>query len=135
MPPHRLILRRRIQNLVETFSKEMPIHGMTMTRTTTYDYRLCGMKKGLNPLRDAFREMGLLGCRSFEKHIPKEYLLARTEHRIALLQGLMDTDGTVWRQKGRSARLQFFTISQQLASDFQWLVQSLGNCKRKRKGS
>ena len=33
------------------------------------------------------------------KHIPKEYFIAPLKDRIALLQGLMDTDGTVSRCK------------------------------------
>jgi hypothetical protein len=36
------------------------------------------------------REMGVIN----NKHVPKQYLLASPEDRLALLQGLMDTDGS-----------------------------------------
>lgn len=44
--------------------------------------------KGLAPL---LRQEGLLG----NKHIPKEYLRASFDQRLALVQGLMDSDGCV----------------------------------------
>jgi len=40
---------------------------------------------------EAVRNLGLLG----NKHVPAEYLLASEPQRLALLQGLMDTDGYV----------------------------------------
>ena len=43
------------------------------------------------PLQTLLREIGVLG----NKHIPSTYLTASTRQRLALLQGLMDTDGTV----------------------------------------
>jgi len=41
--------------------------------------------------KSELRDLGLLN----NKHIPKDYLRASREQRLALLQGLMDTDGTV----------------------------------------
>lgn len=48
------------------------------------------------------RTLGVLG----NKHIPAIYLQASVEDRIALLQGLMDTDGTI--DKGGSQRGRWF---------------------------
>lgn len=42
-------------------------------------------------LQTKLRMLGVLG----DKHVPDNYLLASQEDRAALLQGLMDTDGTV----------------------------------------
>src|SRR5947207_8186147 len=42
-------------------------------------------------LQTQLRELGVLG----NKHIPERYLHASVAQRLALLQGLMDTDGTV----------------------------------------
>jgi phosphate starvation-inducible PhoH-like protein len=117
------------QEIVDAFAKFLP-EGMVLTQTSHYDYRITGQKiigqNRKNPLKDALRKFDLAGCRSYEKHIPEAYLYARTEDRIALLQGLMDTDGTTWNQTGRSARLQYITTSKELASDVTWLVRSLG---------
>ncbi len=56
------------------------------------------------------------------KRIPTIYLRASFQQRLALLQGLMDTDGTV-RDDGRS---ELALCSEQLAADSFELVQSLG---------
>lgn len=63
-----------------------------------------------------------LNVTSKYKFIPKDYLYNDIESRIALLQGLLDTDGTI-RKDGF---MQFNTISPQLRDDFIWLIQSLG---------
>lgn len=59
------------------------------------------------------------GC---EKHIPAFYLRASFAQRLALLQGLMDTDGTI-SADGRAA---FLTASKRLAEDMRELLASLG---------
>jgi replicative DNA helicase len=87
-----------------------------------------------NPLRTALRAYGVLGLRAEEKHIPRPFLLSCAGNRVALLQGLMDTDGTV----GKNGQLSFTTVSYQLALDLKYLVETLGGrgsiCPRKSKG-
>ena len=72
------------------------------------------------PLAGLLRESGLLGVGN--KHIPAEYLRASREQRLALLQGLMDTDGTV----SKSGTCEFSVVSRRLAYDTLELVRSLG---------
>ena len=67
--------------------------------------------------------MGLLGCKSEHKFIHKEYFTAPLEMRIALVQGLMDTDGT--SDKDNSS-FSFCTSSKQLAEDMRYMLMSLG---------
>lgn len=69
----------------------------------------------------SLRDIGLFGHTSVKKFIPQVYLQADVDDRLLLLQGLMDTDGCL--QKNRAA---FTTSSDQLAHDFIKLVQSLG---------
>jgi len=57
------------------------------------------------------------------KFIPREYLYASLENRIALLQGLMDTDG---HPGINSTGAEYTTASPQLAEDVRELVLSLG---------
>lgn len=76
---------------------------------------------GGNPLLDSLRLLGLAGHKSIEKFIPESYLFAPVEDRIALLQGLLDTDGY-----SGDHNIEYSTSSQQLAEDFRFLVQSLG---------
>ena len=77
------------------------------------------------------RDMFLEGKGSSEKFIPQKYLFSSVEDRIALLQGLIDTDGFVvgggW--------IEYSTTSLQLAEDIQFLVGSLGGrCSFRREG-
>ena len=58
-----------------------------------------------------------------EKHIPKEYLFASIEQRMALLQGLMDTDGYIDAKKGRCG---YDSINKRLINDVRMLIESLG---------
>jgi phage terminase large subunit-like protein len=65
----------------------------------------------------------MVGCTSHTKRIPHEYLLATVADRIALLQGLMDTDGTCGKASG--AR-QFYSVNRKLCEDVAYLARSLG---------
>ena len=97
-----------------------------------YDYRLIRKrnKKGLfgqynNPLVTEIRDFGLIEKKSHEKFVPEDYKFSSVEDRLAVLQGLMDTDGTVGKRKTGS-HISFTTVSPQLAEDVKFLVQSLG---------
>lgn len=68
-------------------------------------------------------------CYSYEKRIPEEYFEGSIEQRYELLQGLMDTDGTIGvyeRGDKISSRVSYKTISKGLAEDVQRLASSLG---------
>jgi len=76
-------------------------------------------KESSNNLRKRLREINVLD----NKHIPSIYLRASYRQRLALLQGLMDTDGTA----DRAGRGQVYTtISKQLADGVAELLASLG---------
>jgi phosphate starvation-inducible protein PhoH and related proteins len=79
-----------------------------------------------NPLTATLRELGLCGTRSNSKFIPKAYLWNSSEVRLAVLQGLLDTDGGPVTQEARSCRIQYTTNSSQLRDDVMFLVRSLG---------
>lgn len=70
-------------------------------------------------LQKQLRGVGVL----HNKHIPEIYLRASYSQRLALLQGLMDTDGTV-NKNGRI--LSFTTIRRDLANGMSELLASLG---------
>lgn len=69
------------------------------------------------------RELGLLGLTSEHKFIPPVYMTSSIEQRLALMQGLMDTDGSI---HGPGATMEFSTSSDRLAEDFALLGVSLG---------
>ena len=74
------------------------------------------------------RRLGVLG----NKHIPESYLQGSVAQRLALLQGLMDTDGTVsagGSSTGRGfgvAACEFSVVNERLASDVYELLLGLG---------
>lgn len=73
---------------------------------------------GTRGLKVKLREAGVLD----RKHIPAEYLRASYDQRLALLQGLMDTDGSV-NANGRCIITQ---AREHLALEILELVRSLG---------
>lgn len=75
--------------------------------------------KNEETIQNKLRMLGLLN----NKHIPKEYLRASFAQRLALLQGLMDTDGTCDR-RGRSQSI--VTGSKVLSEGIAELLASLG---------
>lgn len=82
----------------------------------------CNITYRVPGLASALRKGGWLGKRSYEKGIPDCYKYNTPDVRLAVLRGLMDTDGTV----GRDAKADFCTTSPQLYDDFLWLARSLG---------
>lgn len=66
----------------------------------------------------ALRKLGVLN----NKHIPTLYLTAGTEQRLALLQGLLDTDGHC----GRGGAVEFTSVKEKLADGVLYLARSLG---------
>lgn len=70
------------------------------------------------------RSLGVLR----NKHIPRAYMMASAAQRIALLRGLMDTDGSAeGNGHGRNGKSsQFYNTNRVLAEQVRELVESLG---------
>jgi phosphate starvation-inducible PhoH-like protein len=108
------------------------LEGIELQRRSRYDYVLRHMhrRRGgvivANPVTTALRELGLAGTYSHTKFIPRVYLLNSADVRIALLQGLLDSDGGPVAQRGRTCRIQYTTCSESLRDDVVYLVRSLG---------
>jgi phosphate starvation-inducible PhoH-like protein len=106
--------------------------GIELRQKGTYDYVLRhvhGHRGGVivaNPVTAALRELALAGTHSGTKFIPPAYLCNSEETRIALLQGLLDSDGGPVTQRGRTCRIQYTTCSARLRDDVVQLVRSLG---------
>ncbi len=85
-----------------------------------------------NPVTGILRRLGLAGSRSNTKFVPKSYLFNSSHVRLAVLQGLLDSDGGPVTQSGRTCRIQFTTVSDRLRDDVVFLVQSLGGVVTRR---
>lgn len=68
------------------------------------------------------RELGLNDRKSNDKFIPDIYRLGSINQRLALLQGLMDTDGSIWN----NGVIEYTSVSPYLAKGIKFLVESLG---------
>lgn len=80
-----------------------------------------------NPVIQALRAMGLWGLTSHDKFVPDAYRNATVKERLAILQGLMDTDGTIGKT---GLGISFCSASERLAGDVAWLARSLGGRAR-----
>lgn len=83
-------------------------------------------------LQVKLRLYGLMGKKSFNKFIPKQYLLSSIETRYEIVRGLMDTDG--WSARDKNA-CYFDSTSEQLADDLAFILRSLGCVVTKTKGT
>lgn len=70
----------------------------------------------------ALVSLGLIGKHAWDKAIPAPYRVSSPERRLAILQGLMDTDGYI-DHRGNTT---FCSTSKTLAAEVQWIVRSLG---------
>jgi phosphate starvation-inducible PhoH-like protein len=111
---------------------EAALPGIELRRKGEYDYvlrHIHGHRGGVivaNPVTAALRELGLAGTYSHTKSIPDVYLHNSEDARIALLQGLLDSDGGPVPQRGRSCRIQYMSCSPRLRDGMVDLVRSLG---------
>lgn len=87
-----------------------------------YDYTIASKVNGVNSISRHIKELGLRGKRSWEKFIPPIYANASPAQRLALLQGLMDSDGTACTGGSTS----YSTSSKRLADQVIHLVRGLG---------
>ena len=79
-----------------------------------------------NPVTGAARRLGLYGTRSTTKFVPDLYLYNSHKVRLAVLQGLLDTDGGPVTQRNRTCRVQYTTTSPRLRDDVIFLARSVG---------
>lgn len=73
-------------------------------------------------LQSKIKLLNMASCRSDSKFIPEQYLHHNDNNRLAILQGLMDTDGTI----DKNGYMTFNSASEELSKGVQYLVRSLG---------
>lgn len=105
------------QEIVRYFESKYPIRrfdtktyktGITSKASTYY----------FNNLRNHLKIIGVLN----NKHIPNDYLWASKEQRLALLQGLMDTDGCAYK----NGTTDFVNTNKKIIDGIVFLINSLG---------
>ena len=118
----------------ELLAKTFPDIELRKMQSNAYGYMFAQIKRKFyrgpkgnpvaypNPFVQALVDLDLIKS-SLHKFIPKIYLYSSIDDRISLLQGLMDTDGTINRS---GSTIQFNTVSPTLRDDFIFLIESLG---------
>ena len=92
------------------------------------DTLTCSLARGPHPLLiGRLRQLGVLN----NKHVPPLYLRAGLVQRLELLRGLMDSDGTVGRNRGT---VEYTSTSEPLSLGVLELALSLGQKATRRKG-
>lgn len=106
--------------IIEELERDgQPVTRQTRHSDTTGRWSLSsGRGSRGNTLHERLRELGVLG----NKHVPTAYLRSSSSQRLALLQGLMDTDGTI----SESGQCEFTSSSSVLAEGVLELVVSMG---------
>lgn len=110
--------------ILQAFKEQYPdVHSRTAYKPIDYIFKS-------QEFVEALEKMGLAGHNAESKFVPFVFKFGTVEERFAILQGLMDTDGTV----DKRGHLSFSSISQRLAEDVKHLVNSLGGLATVSKG-
>jgi phage terminase large subunit-like protein len=119
------------QEMVETVRGALPA-GLAIKHSGGCDYGLCKSEGRVRNSRGQFfsdhslindlRHLGAFGTLASEKHVPRDYLLNDVPTRLGVLQGLMDTDGSITK----TGAMEFSSVSTRLIEDVKFLVHSLG---------
>jgi hypothetical protein len=114
--------------LIERVAALLPEHHWLNQHSKLMNWGIRG-ERGVNRIARALTSLGMRGQRAENKSIPTEYRFAPFADRLALLQGLLDTDGSAIAQ----ATTDFATTSTSLVADVQHLAWSLGGSARLKK--
>ena len=107
--------------VIERLRVVASLHACKLVEYGRYDYGVCGLERKdgylYNPLRLMLMDLGLKKKDSYHKFIPSCVFGLPRSHRLKILEGLIDADGS---------RHEFTTCSDQLRDDFVRLIHSLG---------
>jgi hypothetical protein len=78
----------------------------------------CDFRYAIRGLFSDLRKLSLIR----NKHIPQQYFFSSPEQRLALLQGLLDTDGCC----NKNGSIEFSNCNEQIALGVKFLAESLG---------
>ena len=115
------------EEIVQRVENALP-GGVHVVKANGYDWRISrNAASGPDPMKSALQDLGLWESGSATEFVPRAYLESPVNARLAVIQGLMDTGGSITERGGHLA---FTCISEQLSNDVAWLVRSLGGYAR-----
>lgn len=126
---NRVVVATQDNSIINTLNERV-LNGYKFKKIPSSNIEYCVVKNtrttGRNQYVQLLDDMGLHGRKSDSKFIPDCYMRGSVDQRWELLQGLMDSDGTVNCNAREGRDISFCTTSKQLASQVQELVWSLG---------
>lgn len=111
--------------IIQYFSSIMT-DSTWLKQINKYDWAIVG-SFGKNYIAQAIAHLGLRGCKAETKFIPECYKFNTYAVRLAVFQGLMDSDGSFSKSSGA---LQYSSSSMELIEDVKFLVESFGGVAR-----
>lgn len=110
--------------VVEKVAKDIAHLGLMVTEQSEADRHGIArpVASEVESAQELLRRVGLMGTHSYDRFIPDYYKMGSIETRYAIINGLMDTDGSV----DDRGHVEYSTASKQLAEDVQWVLRSLG---------
>ena len=124
--PHALTFTTADEELLESCRALLPT-GTDFFEVRKYQHRIRTTIRGQHAFLAAIDDLDLTGLGSSMKFVPSVYKTASIPDRLALLQGLLDTDGTV---NPNNNNVEFTSTSDQLAQDVAFIARSLGGVVR-----
>jgi hypothetical protein len=120
-----IVLSTSDEEMVINVNSVLPKGYDCIKVSSKYEYNIRELNKTefKNSIKEELKLLGLDGKLSYDKFIPEKYLQSSTEQKLHILQGLLDTDGTVGSKNGA---VSFSTSSFNLALDVCDLVRSIG---------
>ena len=114
------------QEILSAVDNLLSVHGLQLRQSEklkgSSDYFIAPVERGARKkFYDILCELDA-NKKAKYKHIPHEYIFSSIEQRRAILNGLIDTDGTV----NQNGVVEYCTISEQLAKDIKLLCETLG---------
>lgn len=113
-------------DLIPVIEKLLPDGmGIKKQKGENYSWNIFPMGKrgSKNAMIEISKNIGLFNTYSHTKFIPDIYKFTSIENRLALMQGMLDSDGHFCKNK---ARLSMTTVSPFLAEGLKFIVSSLG---------
>ena len=125
----RLAVCTEDSEVVESLSGYAQNYGLRVRRDNCNIYHLarprgaypCGRGVKSNGLVNDMRQLGLLPIRSEHRFIPHQYKVASRDNRLAILAGLLDTDGYY-----HAGSFDYVSKSPTLIADIAFIARSLG---------
>lgn len=110
-------------DVIENFRRLLPAFDVMDSHGHSCDWTIKRQKRNNERTTISLRleAMGLRGSFSETKFVPEQYLWTTAINRLALLRGLLDTDGFCYGQG-----VEYTTASPKLAEAVRFLVRSLG---------